>query len=350
MWHGSGLASTNGDLSYLCSVREDILGVIKYVTVGNLTIDEILLPQGRYRNRQCGGNCLYAAAGAHIWSSDVGIASLVGFDYPAKWLEIIEKAGIDISGITTLEHVPSMRAAMAYTADDERYVLENETVGRSEYDKTPEEWANWLLNSPTIDHFPAAYKKAVGIHFAPMPVQAHFPLVQALRKQGCRLTLDSPWWDGAANDRAPHLPLLNSLDALLPSLAEVRVFLNEDLEPAAAIRLLRQFGVAATVVKLGVAGSLVWAAHGDLIVHVPSFPAQTVDPTGAGDAFCGGFLVGLIETGDAVEAARYGTVSASFVVEGFSSLHALTVPRDQAESRLQAIQPRRIGQNNETIK
>jgi ribokinase len=316
---------------------------VRYITVGNLTIDEILLPQGQYQNRQCGGNCLYAAVGAHIWSSDVGIVSLIGNDYPAEWLRTVEEAGIDISGIVVLEKSPSMAAAMAYSPDSERYVLEEETIGRNEFDKTPAEWADWLFYSPRIDSFPASYGQAEGIHFAPMPVQAHYPLVRALQKPGRRLTLDSPWWDGAAHDFRPHLPLLNALDALLPSLAEVRVFLNEDVDSWAALRSLVHLGAAATVVKMGVAGCLVCTAHDEQIIYVPVFPALTVDPTGAGDAFCGGFLVGLVETGDPVEAARYGTVSASFVVEGFSSLHALNVPRDQVELRLQAVQPRRIG-------
>lgn len=43
---------------------------------------------------------------------------------------------------------------------------------------------------------------------------------------------------------------------------------------------------------------------------------HVIDVTGAGNAFCGGFTVGWIETdGDAVEAARYGAVSASYAVE-----------------------------------
>ena len=41
-------------------------------------------------------------------------------------------------------------------------------------------------------------------------------------------------------------------------------------------------------------------------VDIPVFPTNVKDPTGAGDAFCGGFQVGLFETGDPVQAALYG--------------------------------------------
>ncbi|MCC8166228.1 MAG: PfkB family carbohydrate kinase, partial [Planctomycetes bacterium] len=61
--------------------------------------------------------------------------------------------------------------------------------------------------------------------------------------------------------------------------------------------------------------------------RTPSTPAAPTPPTGAGDSFCGGFLVGLRETGDAVEAALYGTVSSSFVVEGFGAEHTYAVTR-----------------------
>jgi sugar/nucleoside kinase (ribokinase family) len=63
---------------------------------------------------------------------------------------------------------------------------------------------------------------------------------------------------------------------------------------------------------------------------VPAVSPRCVDPTGAGDAFCGGFLTGLIETGDPVEAALRGAVSASFAVEGCGA-EPLMAPVDDRE-------------------
>ena len=50
-------------------------------------------------------------------------------------------------------------------------------------------------------------------------------------------------------------------------------------------------------------------------VHIPAVAVQVVDPVGAGNAFCGGLLVGWCETGDWTLAGKYGAVAASFVVE-----------------------------------
>ena len=59
-----------------------------------------------------------------------------------------------------------------------------------------------------------------------------------------------------------------------------------------------------------------------------------VDLTGAGDAFCGGFLAGLHLTGDLASAAAFGTVSASFAVEGEGIGRLMAATRQEAEARL----------------
>jgi 1D-myo-inositol 3-kinase len=45
-------------------------------------------------------------------------------------------------------------------------------------------------------------------------------------------------------------------------------------------------------------------------------PAREADPTGAGDVFAAGFLLGLARGADPVDAARLGSAAASIVVEG----------------------------------
>ena len=62
-----------------------------------------------------------------------------------------------------------------------------------------------------------------------------------------------------------------------------------------------------------------------------------VDPTGCGDSFCGGFLVGLAETGDLRTALAHGAVAASFAGEGHGAEHALRPDRAEARRRLAAL-------------
>jgi sugar/nucleoside kinase (ribokinase family) len=73
------------------------------------------------------------------------------------------------------------------------------------------------------------------------------------------------------------------------------------------------------VIKMGEQGSLVCEREGALW-QVPAYPSAVVDTTGAGDAFCGGFLAGLVAGASIPECAAMGTVSASYVVEARGAL------------------------------
>ena len=66
-------------------------------------------------------------------------------------------------------------------------------------------------------------------------------------------------------------------------------------------------------------GAIVFDGRQGKTYRIPIYPACTVDATGAGDAFSGGFMEGITETGDVLEAGLRGTISASFVVEGWGA-------------------------------
>jgi sugar/nucleoside kinase (ribokinase family) len=77
--------------------------------------------------------------------------------------------------------------------------------------------------------------------------------------------------------------------------------------------------------RVGAAGSLVGAADGSFY-RVPAVPpAALVDVTGAGNAYCGGFLVGLGRGEELAMCAARAAVSASFAIE------QIGVPRFDAE-------------------
>ena len=69
-------------------------------------------------------------------------------------------------------------------------------------------------------------------------------------------------------------------------------------------------------------------------MRLPAATGDPVDPTGCGDAFCGGFLVGLAETGDLRVAMAHGTVAAGFVASDHGAAHALRIDRSEALERL----------------
>jgi adenosine kinase len=70
----------------------------------------------------------------------------------------------------------------------------------------------------------------------------------------------------------------------------------------------------AIIVTLGELGSRVFTRGGDRMIPVVK-PRTVQDPTGAGDAYRGGLISGLIQGKDIEQCARMGSVCASFAVE-----------------------------------
>ena len=130
--------------------------------------------------------------------------------------------------------------------------------------------------------------------------------------------------------------LLGLVDLFLPSRLEAALLFGRDA-PEEAARAFAARGPRAVVVKLGADGCLVYG-HGQAApVHVPAVPVEAVDPTGAGDAFCGAFGASYARSKDLLDAACRATVAASFVVEHRGALAVLPLDRPQAEQRLERL-------------
>ena len=75
-------------------------------------------------------------------------------------------------------------------------------------------------------------------------------------------------------------------------------------------------GVKLAALRMGERGSLVARLGDGLAYYIPAVEVnEVVDQTGAGNAYCGGILVGFCREGDAVEAGCYGAAAASFTLE-----------------------------------
>ncbi len=321
---------------------------IDYAVVGGLREDYFITPNGEAQLRKLGGNAVYAAAGARLWSERVGLVSRIGCNYPAAWLQVIEARGIDTSGVTVVPEALDTRTFYAYLSLEQREDVEPERhfarVGRplpvelvgyassTEGQTDPERYSPLAVRP---DEVPPHYLQARGFHLAPYDFALHRFLPPLLRRHGVAcVTCDpsvrymQPGFD--AEVRA----LVRGLDAFLPSEMEARAFFPDPLEDLwQAVEAFGAMGAGCVVVKLGARGQYVYDTGNRRRWHVPAYPAAVRDVTGAGDAYCGGFLVGLAQTGDPLEAAVRGSVSASFVVEGLGALYALDCEPGQPEAR-----------------
>lgn len=130
------------------------------------------------------------------------------------------------------------------------------------------------------------------------------------RRFGCRTSLDTAWdahgrWMSAL---APCLPHLDTLFGNREELAHVAG--SED--PARIAARLRAEGAGTVVVKMGEEGAYVdgreWRGY------VRAFDVDVVDTTGAGDAFCGGFLAGHLKGWDLETTTRFANAVGAMCV------------------------------------
>ena len=289
--------------------------------LGNFTVDDVVLPDGTTSTAQCGGNVVYGALGAAIWRTRVGIAARIGPDFPAAHLRQLERAGLDLHLVPVQE--PNIHNWVRYEPGDVRRMgIWDDSGSHAGLSIRP-------------DELPPMLEQVDACHIAPMPFASQAALVRHLRRAGVRLISLDPHDDHVTGNEAALLALLTDADAFLPSRKEARQLHGTD-DPEAAARAFVEAGPRAVVIKLGPEGSVVCGPD-RVPVHVPAVPANVVDPTGAGDTYCGGFLAAYAARPDAVEAARHGAVSASFAVEGRGALPLADAVPAEAARRLQEL-------------
>lgn len=295
------------------------------VTIGELTLDDVVVEDLDVDWKQAGGGALYSAIGASLWSSQSAICSTVGPDYPAALLDELTAAGLDVTAVRRTEECNSLGLWLLYEASGARHQFEKSAGGTFAQLDALRPGAGELPHTP------------LGVHLAPQSSQGHAAALADFAHIPAKLTLDlltEPYID---TSRYTEPGFLRRVDAFLPSVAEVVDLWGHD-DITLLDRQLSELGFEGTlVIKRGPLGVDVVTAG--QVVRVPAAPSTVLDVTGAGDAFCGGFLAGLIATGgDPVLAAARGVVSSSFVVETRGALNALTsLDPECAAARLNAV-------------
>jgi ribokinase len=362
---------------------------------GGLRTDYIITPQGEARLMEMGGNALYSAAGAKLWNTaQVALLARVGDNYPLGWLDDLREAGFDVDGIRRVSGAQDHRTFYAYidedTRDDTNPAHHFERVGLPMPDElrdythstpgqddpnayeplavTPEDLALFFekkveertktnderrtTNDPStrpvgqpgqtegqksaVGRLSSIFSRHAALHIAPSSIRTQRFLPEAARRFNIPIVSVDP------GERAMQPELLLKIEDML---AEIDIFLPSDQETQSLFRdatdemdakqCARWFaerGPAFVVLKLGSDGALVHQ-RGGAFWHVPALPIQVVDSTGAGDAFCGGFMADFLAHADPVRAAITGTVSASFALQDYGARHLFNIPEHEYDHR-----------------
>ena len=194
----------------------------------------------------------------------------------------------------------------------------------------------------TLEDIPAEWLTAGVVLFGPLAQELRSELITCFPRRAGQLLAATPqgWlrrWD--ADGRVwPKLWLeaeevLSALDVLILSHDDLLPFAADDRAAADALLLRWSQSVPVLVATDGRHGATLFE-HGKPR-RFPAYPAQEVDPTGAGDVFAAAFLTYLYRHGDAVQAVDFANCVASFSIEqpGIRGIPTLTqvAQRQQAQ-------------------
>jgi ribokinase len=286
------------------------VGIRPVIVIGNLTIDDVIQADGRSQMGTLGGNSVHASAAALTWVREVGIVARCGADFPAEAFDRLRDAGADTGGV---RHIvgPTVRNWVIYESDGTRHWVY----------RTPRERSAQVAPQP--GDIPDSWLSRVPppvVHVAAMPLAAATAIVGSVRERASDaiITLDTheDWPRGVG-----VIDVARLVDIFLPSREELATLLGYD-DPERAARELTEAGLKCVVIKLGADGALV-ARPGRQSVHVPASHVDVVDPTGAGDSFCGGLAAGLALGEDVEAAARRACATAAAAIGAVGSLRLL---------------------------
>ena len=269
--------------------------------VGSIALDTV---ETRFERAEevLGGSAAFFAAAASLYKP-VQVVAVVGDDFPLAELDFLRERDVDFSGLQVAPG-ESFRWGGTYNADFSARETTFTTLGV---------FADF---SPAI---PASFRKARIVSLGNIhPVLQGEVLDQVERPELVVCDTMNYWIE---RERDALMSLLERIDVLMVNDTEIHQ-LSGIADPVPAARWVRERGPRHVIVKEGARGALLF--DGEAAFRCPAHPAlRVVDPTGAGDAFAGGFagyLAGVGGcTGDALrDALVHGCVLGSFAVESFS--------------------------------
>lgn len=286
--------------------------------VGSVALDSVETPFGK-AERVIGGSAVYFTAAASLFTP-VRVVGVVGEDYPLEQLDFLRDRGADLSGIEQRAGESFFWAGRYHFDLNTRDTLETRLGVFADFEpKIPEGFRDErFVFLGNID-----------------PSLQHDVLDQVDSPEVVACDTMNYWIEG---NRESLNSLLERVNILMVNDEEARQLADEP-NLLKASRWIRDRGPDIVVVKKGEHGAILFAD--DWLFFVPGYPLEEVfDPTGAGDAFAGGFMgylaqAGNLEATSLRRAMVFGSVMGSFAVERFSVDRLIDLPRPLVDQRLQ---------------
>jgi len=291
------------------------------ITLGSMAFDAIETPFGK-TDKIVGGSGTYVAYAASHLTKPIQQISIVGNDFPEEEMNELKRRGVNLTGVEIVPDQKSFFWSGRYHMDmNTRDTLVTDLNVLAGFDpKVPEE-----------------YQGAEYLMLGNLMPSLQMSVIEQLRNRPDLVVLDTMnfWMETAMEDLKK---VLQKVDVLLINDSEARQ-LSGEYSLVKCAKSILQMGPRFLIIKKGEHGALLF--HEDQVFFAPALPLEEVfDPTGAGDAFAGGFI-GYIDSTKNVSfenmktAIIVGSAMASFCVEAFGPQRLKEISKKDIDQRLE---------------
>ena len=284
--------------------------------VGSVALDTVITPFGK-NEEALGGAATYFSCAANYFDN-ARMVAVVGDDFPREHMQTFRSLNIDLEG---LEVQPGKTFRWS---------------GKYGYDLNQRDTLSTHLN--VFEHFhpklPDSYRTSEFVFLGNIHPSLQLEVLDQIETPGFVACDTMNLW--IENEREKLGELIKRVDAVVLNDSEARELTGEP-NLAKAARRIQDMGCLKVVIKKGEHGCLFFTPHSHF--SAPAYPLDSVnDPTGAGDAFAGGFMGYLSRNGKVDElnirrAIIYGSVMASFTVEEFGIERLVSLSDEEISAR-----------------
>ncbi|MBM3996208.1 MAG: carbohydrate kinase family protein, partial [Planctomycetes bacterium] len=153
------------------------------------------------------------------------------------------------------------------------------------------------------------------------------PVFTEARKRGVRTVLDI-----VVPTKGEYLSkfdrLLQHVDVFLPNTDEAEIITGEK-DPLKQAEVFQRLGAGTTIITMGSQGALLVQKY--LRLRAGVYPVPFVDPSGGGDAFDAGYIVGLLQNKGPEDCLRYASALGASCVRAIGTTPGVFT-RDECEA------------------
>ena len=265
------------------------------VVLGHVSIDHIHIPR-KPEILLPGGAAAAVATSAALAGARVGLVTKIGEDFPREWLEKLSQY-VDIRGVQILPG-KTIHIYMIYHEDGSVDAPVDMGVARG-MGETP---------------IPEEYLDASVFHIAPIPPEEQLKALKRLEGRRISLDFNPTYMEDYRTRKDLMREIVSRVDVLFPNEREALTITGLD-DVRKAAETLHEWGAKLVVITRGERGVLLYDGKFRKFPALPISEDEIVDPTGAGDAFAGGFLAGYSRGKPLEECVRLGLERAREVLK-----------------------------------